>query len=282
MEGTYGKPSQKAFTDDFRTVWMFKPSGITVYFGKEGTVDAISFKAGKPGRAPAARAAGRAPPRLPRRGAPCMRLIGLTGGIATGKSTFAAALRQAGAPVLDADQLARAAVAKGTPGLAALVAQFGPDVLTETGDLDRRRMAARVFADPEERARLEAIVHPAVRALFRAERDRLSGEGHPVAFYDVPLLYEAGLVGEVDLVVVVWAPRAVQLARLLARDGLSAAEAAARLAAQLPIDDKAARADVVVVNDGDLATLAGKAPRLLADLRRGLSRKLPNAPAARY
>ena len=180
-----------------------------------------------------------------------MRLIGLTGGIATGKSSFAAALRAAGAPVLDADQLARAAVAKGTPGLASLVAEFGSDILTTTGDLDRRRMGARVFADPEERARLEAIVHPAVRALFRAERDRLSAEGHSLAFYDVPLLYEAGLANEVELVVVVWAPRASQLARLAARDGLSAEEAAARLAAQLPIDDKAARADVVVLNDGD-------------------------------
>ena len=211
-----------------------------------------------------------------------MRLIGLTGGIATGKSTFAAALGRAGAPVLDADQLARAAVAQGSPGLASVVAEFGPDVLTASGDLDRRRMAARVFADPAERARLEAIVHPSVRALFRAERDRLCAEGHPVAFYDVPLLYEAGLEGEVELVVVVWAPRTVQLARLAARDGLTADDAATRLAAQLPIDDKAARADVVVVNDGDLAALAAKAPRLLADLERGLSRKLPNAPPARY
>jgi dephospho-CoA kinase len=211
-----------------------------------------------------------------------LRLIGLTGGIATGKSTFAAALARAGAPVLDADQLARAAVAKGSPGLASLVAEFGPDVLTASGDLDRRRMGARVFADPAERARLEAIVHPSVRALFRAERDRLSAEGHPIAFYDVPLLYEAGLEGEVELVVVVWTPRAVQLARLAARDGLAADEAAARLASQLPIDEKAARADVVVENDGDLAALAAKAPRLLSDLRGGLSRKLPNAPPARY
>jgi dephospho-CoA kinase len=143
-------------------------------------------------------------------------------------------------------------------------------------------MAARVFSDPGERARLEAIVHPAVRALFRAERDRLAAEGHPFAFYDVPLLYEANLTAEVELAVVVWAPRAVQLARLAARDGLSADEAEARLAAQLPIDDKAARADVVVANDGDLDALAAKAPRLLRDLGRGLTRKLPNGPPARY
>ena len=211
-----------------------------------------------------------------------MRLIGLTGGIATGKSTFAAALRALGTPVIDADDLARAAVAKGTPGLAAVVAEFGDDVLAPDGELDRRRMGARVFADPAARARLEATVHPAVRALFRAELARLAAEGHPVAVYDVPLLYEAKLEGEADLVVVVWAPREVQVARLAARDGLDRAAAEARLAAQLPIDEKAARADVVIANDGDPAALAEKARRLLADVTRGLARRLPKAPPARY
>ena len=211
-----------------------------------------------------------------------MRLVGLTGGIASGKSTFAAALRTGGAPVLDADQLARAAVAKGSPGLAAVVTAFGGDVLGDDGELDRRRMAARVFADPEARARLESIVHPAVRALFREELARLEARGAPLAFYDVPLLFEAGLEGEVELVVVVWAPRDVQLARLMARDRLGRADAEARLAAQLPLDEKAARADVVVVNDGDPGALARKAARLLADLRAGLTRRLPKAPAARY
>ncbi|HEX8909447.1 MAG TPA: dephospho-CoA kinase, partial [Anaeromyxobacteraceae bacterium] len=106
-----------------------------------------------------------------------MRLVGLTGGIATGKTTFAAALRALGAPVVDADQLARAAVARGSPGLEAVVAAFGREVLGEDGELDRRRMAERVFADPAERARLEAIVHPAVRALSRQELERLAAQG---------------------------------------------------------------------------------------------------------
>ncbi len=211
-----------------------------------------------------------------------MRVIGLTGGIATGKSTFAAALRALGAPVVDADQLARAAVARGTPGLAAVIAAFGPGVLTAAGELDRKRVAGLVFADPAARARLEAAVHPAVRALFRAQLVRLEAEGHEVAFYDVPLLYEAGVEGEVDLVVVVWAPRGAQIARLAARDGLDRAAAEARLAAQLPIDEKAARADVVIVNDGDPVALAAKAQRLLADVRGGLARRLPNAAPARY
>ena len=211
-----------------------------------------------------------------------MRTIGLTGGIASGKSTFAAALRALGAPVIDADQLARAAVARDTPGLAAVVAAFGAGVLAPDGELDRKRMAAIVFADPAARSRLEAAVHPAVRALFRAERARLAAAGHDLVVYDVPLLYEAKVEGEVDLVVVVWAPRSSQIARLAARDGLRPEEAEARLAAQLSIDEKAARADAVVVNDGDPAALAEKARRLLADLRAGLARRLPNAAPARY
>jgi dephospho-CoA kinase len=167
-------------------------------------------------------------------------------------------------------------------GLARIVADFGPAVLDERGELDRPRMGARVFGDAAARARLEAIVHPAVRALLGAELDALRAAGHALAIYDVPLLFEKQLQREVDLSVVVWAPRAVQLARLRARDGLSEAEAERRLAAQLPIDAKAAQADVVVVNDGDRAALEAKAARLLADLRGGLARRLPNAPPARY
>jgi dephospho-CoA kinase len=211
-----------------------------------------------------------------------MRLVGLTVGIASGKSTFAAALRALGAPVLDADQLARAAVAKGTPGLAAVVAAFGPAVLTPDGELDRKRMASRVFSDPAARARLEAIVHPEVRARFRGELARLEAEGHRIVFYDVPLLFEARQQEQVDLAVVVWAPREAQVARLLERDGLSRQEAEARLAAQLPIDAKAGLADVVVLNDGAAGALAAKAARLLADVRDGLPRRLSNAAPARY
>jgi dephospho-CoA kinase len=211
-----------------------------------------------------------------------MRLVGLTGGIASGKSTFAAALRALGAPVLDADLLAREAVAKGSPGLAEVVQAFGAEVLGAEGELDRKRMGARVFSDPDARARLEAIIHPRVRALSRAELARLEEAGHPVAFYDVPLLFETRQQGLVDLTVVVWAPREVQVARLVARDGLSRAEAEARLGAQLPIDEKAQLADAVVVNDGEPGALAAKAARLLADVRGGLSRRLPGAAPARY
>ena len=211
-----------------------------------------------------------------------MRLLGHTGGIATGKSTFAEALRARGVPVVDADALARAAVAPGAPALAEIARTFGPGVLTPDGGLDRKKMAAIVFADPDARRRLEAITHPAVRRAMADETARLAAAGHDLAFYDTPLLFEVGLDAAVDAVVVVWAPPAVQRARLASRDGLGPAEADARLAAQLPVDEKAARADFVVENVGARDELGPKAERLLADLRRGLGRKLPNAAPLRY
>ncbi|HTP26923.1 MAG TPA: dephospho-CoA kinase [Anaeromyxobacteraceae bacterium] len=211
-----------------------------------------------------------------------MLVVGLTGGIASGKSTFANALRALGTPVIDADELARVAVAKGSPGLDALVAEFGKEILTPSGELDRRRMGERAFADPVARTRLEAVIHPLVHELFRAERARLATEGHSLCVYDVPLLFEAKLEHEVDLSVVVWAPHEVQIARLEARNGLTRAAAEARLAAQLPLDEKAARADVVIANDGDLSALERKARHVLEDIGRGLARRLSNGKSARY
>ena len=211
-----------------------------------------------------------------------MTLVGLTGGIATGKTTFAAALRALGLPVVDADLLARRVVARGTPALAALAESFGPTVIGPDGALDRKAMAALVFADPAARRRLEAITHPAIRRAMEAETARLGAAGHDLVFYDSPLLYEAGLESAVSLVVVVYAPRQAQLRRLQARDGLSSGEAEARLAAQLPIDGKAARADVVVDNSDEARPLDEAAARLVKDLRAGLGRRLPTAPPARY
>jgi dephospho-CoA kinase len=211
-----------------------------------------------------------------------VRVVGLTGGIASGKSTFAEVLRARGAPVIDADALARAAVAPGTPALAEIARAFGREVLLPDGSLDRKRLGAIAFADASARGRLEAITHPAVRVAMAAETARLATASHALAFYDVPLLYEVGLDRDLDSVVVVWVPREVQRARLEARDGLAPAEAEARLAAQLPIDEKAARADFVVENTGALADLGAKADRLLADLGRGAGRKLPNAAPVRY
>lgn len=211
-----------------------------------------------------------------------MRLLGLTGGIATGKSTFAALLRARGVPVVDADALARAVVEPGAPALDAIAREFGPDLIGPDGALDRKRMGALVFGDPGARKRLEAITHPAIRRAMAEETARLAAAGHPLAFYDAPLLYEVGLDAVMEAVVVVWAPPALQRARLAARDGLDEAAATARLAAQLPVDEKASRADFVVENAGDPAALAAKADRLLDDLRAGRGRKLPNAAPLRY
>jgi len=211
-----------------------------------------------------------------------VRLVGLTGGIASGKSTFSSLLRERGVPVIDADALSRAVVAPGSPALARIAEAFGAEMLLPDGSLDRRRLGARVFADPGARQRLEAITHPAIRDAMIEEVARLAGGGHDLVIYDVPLLYEVGLDGAVDSVVVVWTPRAVQLERLERRDALTLAEAEARLEAQLPLDEKAGRADFVVENRGPPEALAEKADRLLADLRQGRGRRLPSAPPLRY
>jgi dephospho-CoA kinase len=203
-----------------------------------------------------------------------VKLIGLTGGIATGKSTFAALLRARGLPVVDADELSRA-VSRTAPVLAAIAAGFGAGYLDADGQLHRKKMGALVFADPAARERLEAILHPAIRAAMTEEAARLAREGHPLAFYDTPLLYEAGLGAEVDCVVVVYAPRIEQLHRATRRDGLSWADAQARLAAQLDIEEKARMADVVVDNSGEPDALQVKAAVLHTALLQGLGKRAP-------
>jgi dephospho-CoA kinase len=210
-----------------------------------------------------------------------VRLVGLTGGIATGKSTFARLLRERGLPVVDADELSRAA-ARTAPVLEAIAREFGPEYLAEDGQLDRKRMGALVFADPAARERLEAILHPAIRSAMAAETARLAREGHPLAFYDTPLLYEAGLGDQVECVVVVYAPRVEQLDRITRRDGLSRADAQARLAAQLDIEEKARRADVVIDNSGPLEALPPRAAMLHSDLLRGLGKRAQGADARWY
>ena len=179
------------------------------------------------------------------------RYLGLTGGIASGKSTASQAFRDAGVAVIDADRVAREVVALGTPGLERLQQTFGPEILAPGGELDRAALGRLVFPDPRQRARLEAIVHPLVAAAVAEQRRELhTRDPHQLVVYDVPLLYEVGMEGEFGRVVVVYVPRAVQVQRLLARDGISTAEAAQRLAAQMDIEKKARRADEVLDNTG--------------------------------
>jgi dephospho-CoA kinase len=177
-----------------------------------------------------------------------MLRVGLTGGIGSGKSEVARLLAERGAVVIDSDLLAREVVEPGTPGLAAVVEAFGPAVLASDGRLDRDRLAQIVFADPAARERLNAIVHPLVRA---ASADRLAGVPQDaVVVHDIPLLVEAGLTDGWDLVVVVAASPATQLDRLVRLRGMDPAAAQARIDAQLPLAGKVAVADVVIDNDG--------------------------------
>lgn len=185
-----------------------------------------------------------------------LQLFGLTGGYGSGKSSVAARLRTRRVPVIDADELARAVVLPGSEGLRDIGATFGASVITG-GVLDRKALAAIVFADPAARARLNAITHPRVQAL-RAEREQaLAAAGEPLACYEVPLLFENGLESELAAVVVVTTPEPLQIERAMVRDRASDAEVRARLAAQLPLADKVARADFVIDNSGSReATLA--------------------------
>ncbi|RKG54973.1 dephospho-CoA kinase [Corallococcus sp. AB011P] len=178
-----------------------------------------------------------------------MHVFGLTGGIASGKSTVSRMLRELGARVLDADVLAREVVEPGTPGLKRIDERF-PGVVGPDGRLDRVKLGAHIFADPAERAALNAIVHPEVRDLFLQKLQALEAEGVTHAVYDVPLLIETGLHQAMEGVAVVWVPREVQKARLMTRDGLLADQAEARLAAQMALDDKRAHATWVIDNSG--------------------------------
>jgi dephospho-CoA kinase len=173
----------------------------------------------------------------------------LTGGIATGKSFCLAQFAQLGAATVDADVLARDAVAPGSPGLAKVVARFGPSVLREDGSLDRAVLGQIVFADRTARADLEAIVHPEVYRRIREWSASLP-LGTRVAIADIPLLFETGHHHQFDPIIVCACTPAEQVRRIMVRDGLGEAEARARLAAQWPIDEKIARADYVIRTEG--------------------------------
>jgi hypothetical protein len=185
-----------------------------------------------------------------------VKIIGLTGGIACGKSTVSAELRALGAAIVDADALAHELSQPHQPIYNAYVEHFGREIVTADGTLDRAAIARRVFADPAVRAEVEAIAHPIIRSAaeerLRAARD----ENKRAAVLDVPLLFEAGWDALADETWVVALPREEQLARLLARDtSMDAGKARARIAAQMPLAEKCARADVVIDNSGTVEEL---------------------------
>lgn len=180
-----------------------------------------------------------------------MIVVGLTGGIASGKSTVAEFLREAGARIVDADRIARAVVTPGRPAHNEIVAAFGRTILLPDGQIDRKRLGAIIFSDPVQQTALNAIVHPRVIEGIDAVVDRIAAESpDAVVVLDVPLLYEAGMDRDLSDVIVVYVPEALQLQRLMARDGLSAAEAMARIRSQLPLAEKRRRATIVIDNSG--------------------------------
>jgi dephospho-CoA kinase len=183
----------------------------------------------------------------------CTR-IGLTGGIGSGKSTVSAMLSELGAIVIDSDRLAREVVAAGTPGLQAVVDEFGPDILTADGELDRPALARVVFADPGARQRLEAITHPLVRRRAR-ELEAAAPDGS-VIVHDIPLLLETGQAERFDAVIVVDADAETQVRRLATSRDMDPADVRARIAAQASREQRRAAADFVIVNDGSLDDLA--------------------------
>jgi dephospho-CoA kinase len=198
-----------------------------------------------------------------------VRRVALTGGIATGKSHVRARFDLHGVPTIDADALARDAVAPGTPGLAAVVQRFGNDMLAADGSLDRARLAAVVFADPAARRDLEAIIHPEVQRVTDHWFAALDPAMHPLAIADIPLLFEVGRDQDFDDVIVVACDPETQVTRVMHRDGATEAEARQRLAAQLPIADKVRRADYVIRTDGTTDETNRQVDELLVRLRPG-------------
>jgi len=190
--------------------------------------------------------------------------VGLTGGIASGKSTVSAVLSELGAVVVDSDLLAREVVARGTPGLAQVVEAFGTGVLTAEGDLDRPAVGAIVFADESRRRVLESIVHPLVRA--RSAELESAAESGALVVHDVPLLVEGGMAPAFDAVVVVDVPTEVQVDRMVRERGWSREEAEARIAAQATREQRLAAATHVIDNTGTLEELRARVEQVHAEL----------------
>jgi dephospho-CoA kinase len=192
--------------------------------------------------------------------------VGLTGGVASGKSTVAALLAELGAVVIDADLLAREVVEKGTPGLAAVVEAFGPEVLTADGHLDRPKMGAIVFNDPDKRRLLESIVHPLVFQRYAALEASAPEDG--IVVHDIPLLVESGRAAEFDAVIVVDVPHQTQVERMLRDRGWTEEDALARIAAQASRGERRSVATYLIENTGTLEDLRQRVTEVFEELQR--------------
>lgn len=195
-----------------------------------------------------------------------MRIIALTGGIACGKSTVAGWLRELGASVIDADQISRQLTAPGGEALPAIRRAFGDGVMNRDGSLCREALAGLVFASEEDRVRLNALLHPMIQRQMESQMEKCRKNGASIVVLDVPLLYEAGMESMADFVVCVAAPEELQLSRLENRDGLTRAEALARIRSQWPVAQKALLADATLWTDRPEAQVRGDVERLYAGL----------------
>ena len=194
--------------------------------------------------------------------------LGLTGGIASGKSTVSAMFVQEGALLVDADRIAREVVLPGSPALAQIAERFGSDMLLPDGALDRKRLGERIFKDDSERKALEAITHPIIRQRMKAMMDQYEEEQpDKLILADIPLLYESNLETQYDGVIVVYVPREVQRARLMNRDGLTESQANDRLNAQMDIEWKRENADYVIYNDKGLEETHQQVLQLMQQLQ---------------
>jgi dephospho-CoA kinase len=194
-------------------------------------------------------------------------IVGLTGGIATGKSTVTGMLRERGIPVIDADQIAREVVEPGKPAYMAIVRHFGSDILLPDGQIDRKKLGEIVFSDEAKRQKLNAIVHPEVRRVMRQEAEAAEKNGAEIVFMDIPLLYESKLQYMVEKIAVVYAPPDMQLARMMERDELDEEQAQKRLRAQFPIDQKKQEADFLIDNSHTREETERQVEVLLAGIR---------------
>jgi len=195
-----------------------------------------------------------------------MKWIGLTGGIATGKSTVAEILKQQGHPVINADEFAHQALRLGSPIIAEVIKAFGQDISDGSGGIDRKKLGEKVFRDDQKRQLLESLIHPFVKQQTLEQRKKLEKQGCSIAFYDVPLLFEANLQSQFDKSVVVWSSPELQLQRLMKRNNLSEVEARARINSQIPIEDKKKMADFLIENNSSVADLERAVEKLLKQL----------------
>ena len=198
-------------------------------------------------------------------------ILGVTGGIASGKSAVTNIFRSLGAAVVSADELAREAVRPGSDTLRRLVERFGRQILLPDGTLDRKALAARIFADPRQREELNRITHPAVAALSVERLGQLAASGERLIVYEAPLLFEAGAEHRVDAVLVVRVDPRLQLKRLMDRDGICEKEARDRVASQMPQEEKVARADYVIDNSGSPEETEAQVRNLFRRLTHSLS-----------